>query len=312
MPKHKFIGLYIYLGLLFLFIASLILRIELILIFTTPIFWTIYILIIDTLNYSLFRTSFLRKNKKELLLILISSIIIWWIFEWFNIFISNWKYFNLLPSLYVRYFGYLWAFATILIAVLETNDFLMKKNVFNKFQSSRFRTDNLKSKLHMDDKRFLALLFSIGLLMIFVPIIAFSEKFRGQCADGELFFWLKYLLPYESRTYLAGFVWLGFIFLLDPIVYFLKGNSLYTKIKQGDFKLVLSLLSAGLICGFFWESVNYFALTKWEYFVPILGNIKIFEMPVIGYLGFPVFAVELFLMYNFILILCNKKSYFEY
>ena len=303
--KISSVELYVYFGFLFLFIAGLILKIKFIGTLATPIFWTIYILIIDTLNYNLFHTSLLKKNRKELPIILISSIIIWWIFEWFNIFISNWKYFNIsLQPLYMRYlFGYFWSFSTILIAVLETNDFLMKINVFKRFRSSKFSINNLISKRHLEDNRLLALLFLVGLIMIFIPIIAFSEKFKSLGADKQLFFWLKYILPYKARTYFAVFVWLGFIFLLDPIIYFLKGNSLYSKIKQGNFNLLLSLSTAGLICGFFWEIVNYFALTKWKYFVPILGHIKIFEMPVLGYLGFPVFAVELFLMYNFILII---------
>ena len=303
---------YIYLSLLGLFLVSLILRVKFILIFATPIFWSIYILIIDTINYNFFRASFLKSNNKELLIIVISSVIIWWIFEWFNIFLSNWAYFNLIFPITVRYLGYFWSFATILLAVLETNDFLMKSGIFKKFRFTKFSLNNLLNKLHLEEKQFLAILFFIGLLMIFLPVIAFSDRFVSYCADTQLFLWLKYILPYESRTFLAGFVWLGFIFLLDPVVYSLRGSSLYARLMTGNLKLLFSLFLSGLICGFFWESINYFALTKWKYFIPILGNIKIFEMPVLGYLGFPVFAVELYVMYNFILIICKKDSYFRY
>jgi hypothetical protein len=34
--------------------------------------------------------------------------------------------------------------------------------------------------------------------------------------------------------------------------------------------------------------------------VPIFGDIKIFEMPVLGYFGFPPFALECFTMYVFV------------
>jgi len=34
--------------------------------------------------------------------------------------------------------------------------------------------------------------------------------------------------------------------------------------------------------------------------VPILEHVKIFEMPVPGYLGFPAFALECFTMYVFV------------
>jgi hypothetical protein len=49
-----------------------------------------------------------------------------------------------------------------------------------------------------------------------------------------------------------------------------------------------------------WEFWNYWARAKWHYAVPIMEQLKIFEMPVPGYLGFPAFAVECFTMYVFV------------
>jgi len=34
--------------------------------------------------------------------------------------------------------------------------------------------------------------------------------------------------------------------------------------------------------------------------VPLAGKVKIFEMPVLGYLGFPVFALECYVMVEFV------------
>jgi hypothetical protein len=59
----------------------------------------------------------------------------------------------------------------------------------------------------------------------------------------------------------------------------------------------VNLLVAGLICGLIWEFWNYWAGTKWIYNVPILPEIKLFEMPILGFGGFPPFAVECFAMY---------------
>ena len=50
-------------------------------------------------------------------------------------------------------------------------------------------------------------------------------------------------------------------------------------------------------CGFAWELWNYPAGGKWIYSVPILPNLRLVEMPLPGYLGFPPFAVECFVMY---------------
>jgi hypothetical protein len=49
-----------------------------------------------------------------------------------------------------------------------------------------------------------------------------------------------------------------------------------------------------------WELWNYWSRAKWQYTVPIMENLKIFEMPVPGYFGFPAFALECFTMYVFI------------
>ncbi len=58
--------------------------------------------------------------------------------------------------------------------------------------------------------------------------------------------------------------------------------------------------SPAFICGGLWEFWNFWARAKWIYTVPILGDIKIFEMPVLGYFGFPPFALECFAMYVFV------------
>ena len=44
---------------------------------------------------------------------------------------------------------------------------------------------------------------------------------------------------------------------------------------------------------------NYPATAKWVYTLPVLNFGKIFEMPVLGFLGFLPFALECVVMYNF-------------
>ncbi len=55
-----------------------------------------------------------------------------------------------------------------------------------------------------------------------------------------------------------------------------------------------------LTCGFFWEFWNYFSYPKWVYDVPFFGRWHIFEMPLLGYLGYIPFSVEVFALYHFI------------
>jgi len=53
----------------------------------------------------------------------------------------------------------------------------------------------------------------------------------------------------------------------------------------------------GLMIGFLWEGYNYWARGKWIYTVPWLEELKLFEMPPFGFVGFPVFTLEAWSMY---------------
>jgi len=64
---------------------------------------------------------------------------------------------------------------------------------------------------------------------------------------------------------------------------------------------------AGYVCGFLWEFWNYWAYTKWYYTVPILENIKIFEIPAVGFLAYGPFALEIYVMYNLIRLLLSRR-----
>jgi hypothetical protein len=100
--------------------------------------------------------------------------------------------------------------------------------------------------------------------------------------------------------YMAAPVWLGFIFLLDPINARLGAESLTADFAARRYERFVNLLAAGLVCGVLWEFLNYWAAAKWHYTVPIMENLKLFEMPLPGYLGFPAFALECFTMYVFL------------
>jgi hypothetical protein len=103
-------------------------------------------------------------------------------------------------------------------------------------------------------------------------------------------------LVYPS-PYLAAPVFVGFIFVLDPLNGRAGEASIFGDLRQRRYSRLFNLLAAGLICGLLWEFWNYWAGAKWIYSVPILPELRVFEMPVLGYGGFPPFAVECFAMY---------------
>ena len=107
------------------------------------------------------------------------------------------------------------------------------------------------------------------------------------------------VVPHTAAAYLFGLVWLGFIFLLEPLNARLGATSLVNELAQGRRGRLYALLVSGAVCGIFWEFWNYWATGKWIYVFPIFQNLKIFEMPLPGYLGFPPLCCGIFLRVRF-------------
>ena len=112
-----------------------------------------------------------------------------------------------------------------------------------------------------------------------------------------------FLVSRAVARYMAAPVWLGFIFLLDPINARLRGESLWVDWRAGRTDRLVNLALSGVLCGVLWEFWNYWSRAKWHYSMPIMERWKIFEMPVPGYFGFPAFALECFTMYVFVRLL---------
>jgi hypothetical protein len=67
---------------------------------------------------------------------------------------------------------------------------------------------------------------------------------------------------------------------------------------RGKCSRVASLMTGGFLCGLMWEFWNFWAGSKWVYSVPFFDEWKLFEMPVLGFFGFPPFAVECWILYH--------------
>ena len=242
----------------------------------TPLVWTGYILLVDSLVYKNKGASLIFNRPAEFALMLPLSFGFWLIFEFYNLYIKNWHYVNLPEDLFWRWVGYSWAFATIWPAILET-------------------AEVLEGLLFIPKQKIRPLIITNRLLII-------SIGFGSFCLIFPL------VAPEDLAKYLAAPVWLGFIFFLDPLNYWLRGKSLFRDLERGNPQVLYTLLISGFICGGLWEFWNYWAGAKWHYTVPILGDVKIFEMPVLGYFGFPPFAVECYVMYAFVRNFFARKS----
>jgi hypothetical protein len=203
------------------------------------------------------------------------SIFIWLIFEAANLSLRNWYYINL-PHLTVeRWLGYAIAYGTVLPGLFETTELLEALGLFG----------NPKIKKTIISTGGHSILMFVGILFLasslFIP---------------------EYCFP---------FIWVGFIFLLEPFNYRFGGKSLLRDLEDGNPRKIYLLLIAGLICGLLWEFWNFWALSKWVYTVPFFDKAKGFEMPALGFLGFPPFAVQAYVMYNFISLFRSKRGWEE-
>jgi hypothetical protein len=234
----------------------------------TPIVWSGYILLADALVLRLRGRSLIHDRPREFVMMAWLSVFFWLIFEVYNLRLANWYYINVPENAWLRNLAFLWSFATIFPGLFLTSEWV-------------------GAVLHLDLER-----------QALQPR-RFGAWWGVSLAVGLAFLAVPLLLPYQVSRYLFGFVWLGVIFFLDPINHRLGAPSLIAEWEQGRLARTAALLAGGAVCGVLWEFWNFWAGAKWIYAVPILGDIKIFEMPVLGFLGFPPFCLECFVLYQF-------------
>ncbi len=237
--------------------------------------WWPYILIVDAIIYRLKGNSLIVSRTKEFFLMIPWSVFIWLIFEAANLSLENWYYMNIPHSYWERWPGYAVAYGTVLPGIFETTELL---ETLGLFKNSKIKKTVITGEGHF----VFALLGTLWLLSsIYIP---------------------EYFFP---------LIWVGFILLLEPINYRFGGRSLLRDLEEGTPRKIYLLLLAGLICGLLWEFWNFWALTKWVYTVPFFEKTKGFEMPLLGFLGFPPFAVQAYVMYNTISLFRQKRGWEE-
>jgi len=210
------------------------------------------------------------------MLLALVSIPLWLLFEGYNRVIRNWHYVGLPENPALRYFGYAWSFATIWPAIF------VGAELIGVLRGSRRSGTNPLDPHDPRDPRDLR-----------------SRQAVVSIAAGAAMLLSPFVVSSTVAPYMAAPVWLGFIFLLDPINARLGAESLGADLRDGRRDRLINLILSGFLCGVLWEVWNYWSRAKWHYTVPIMENLKIFEMPVPGYFGFPPFALECFTMYVF-------------
>ncbi|MFW6176039.1 MAG: hypothetical protein ACOC7L_04375, partial [Acidobacteriota bacterium] len=199
----------------------------------------------------------------EAISLLFWSAVFWYVYELFNLRLANWYYVLVPDERTLRWAGTFVAFATVLPALRLGYAWMERWGVAEGWRRPRFRVRG-------------------GHLV---------ALFGGGMAFLALALWRP----------LAFFplVWGAVTLLLEPWNWSRDpGSSLFGDLSRGRYGRIVRLLAGGLAIGLLWESFNWAAGARWIYTVPGLEGLKLFEMPLPGFLGFPVLALDGYVAYR--------------
>jgi len=191
------------------------------------------------------------------------SAMIWFLFEAINFRLEDWYYVFLPANRLARWVGITVSLATVVPAVLLPERLLERLGVWRELRGR--------------------------------PVPLRPEHLRIALWVGGATLALVLALPRYLYPLTWGAVWL----IAEPLLYARDpGRSLFADIARGAWGRVARLMAAGLFAGALWESFNGLARGRWIYTVPFLEHWKVFEMPLVGFLGFPFFALEVWSLYH--------------
>jgi hypothetical protein len=218
--------------------------------------WWSYIVGLDDVNRRLSGRSLLRDRPLHFAWLGAVSVAWWTLFEALNLRLGNWYYVMSQPDRLTRWTSGVIAFATVLPGILVTLALIEHKGWPRSWRVRPLRWG----------RRHDAACVALGVACFALPLLL-----------AEVFFPLT---------------WGSFVLLLEPWNRRHARRSFLRDLESGEAGPIARTLLAGLVCGMLWETWNYWARTKWIYTVPFFDEWKLFEMPLLGFLGFPPFALE--------------------
>jgi len=231
----------------------------------TPL-WMAYILVINGLTFRRTGRCLMTARTRYFLLLFPLSAVFWWFFEYLNRFVANWYYVggvaDMSAAQYVLFATI--PFSTVLPAVLSTQGWLLSFPAFD-------RAFGRSAAYGAAVPRFL------GVLLLGV-------SGAGLMCIG---IWPDYLFP---------LVWVSPLFVVLGVQVLFGARTQIDEICAGRWTGVVTVAVAALICGFFWELWNTFSQARWVYSIPFVHAAKVFEMPVLGYMGYLPFGIQCLLI----------------
>jgi hypothetical protein len=240
--------------------------------------WLGYCLTIDAFTFKREGNSLATRNEMAYIGLFVISFPFWWLFEILNVTAQYWHYSHRQQFSDLEYFILASiSFSTVVPAVFGTSELVC----------SLLRKVKTKQWIKLGGKKWQQITFF---------------------AAG----WIMLLIVIFKPQYGAAFLWISIYFIVDPINIWMGNRSLLSETGKGNWRIIWILWIGCLTCGFFWEMWNYYSNPKWFYTVPGVDFWHIFEMPLLGYLGYLPFALELFAMYHFIIGVFKLKGWTNY
>ena len=228
--------------------------------------WLGYTLIVDALVLRRTGSSLLTRSPRDFGLLFVISAPAWWLFEVINWRTGNWQYLGGELFSNLEYFVLASvSFSTVIPAVLSTAQLMGSFGWIERFAR--------------------------GPRISATPRVCWGLSLSGCAMLGLVLAWPRYFYP---------LVWASLFCLLEPINVWLGKRSILARLQYGDWRTVIALCMGTLTCGFFWEMWNYFSYPKWIYHVPFANFWHLFEMPLLGYLGYLPFGLELYVLVHLV------------
>lgn len=226
-----------------------------------PVVWWCWIFLADGAVFFRRGESLLLTYPKRFVFYALVSLLYWCAFELVNLRLGNWSYVNVVTSGAARWLGYGISFATVIPGLFETSDLLDSTGIWKDHV-------RLVRGLRVSPQ----LLAGIGLSFIALPL----------------------LLP----GWFFMLIWAAPFFLAEAWLMSQGESCLVQEALLGRWRRWVLVGLSGALCGLLWEGWNSVSATRWVYHLPWANAHKIFEMPALGYLGFPVLALSTFSVMN--------------
>jgi hypothetical protein len=208
------------------------------------------------------------------------SIPFWLFFELLNFRLANWYYVFVPDGAVARWTGIAISFATVLPAIFLAERALRAYGPWREVAAAdepEWRTASEPAAGPLLGTRALLVLQILGFACLVLPLV-----------------WPGTLFP---------LVWVGATLIADPWVYRRDPRrSLLRDLETGRPRRPIRLVVGGMAIGLLWETFNFSARGKWIYTVPGLEELKLFEMPVLGFFGFPFLALEGWSVYQALVV----------